>query len=185
MYAALFLLFAVLGVWQMVTRPEVRLDVLRDRGVLMRETADGRIENAYLLKVANLTREEVEYVARVDGVPGATIVGNGRLRVEANSVASLRLTVSAPDDGMLRGAQPLDIVVARLGRPDESASERSRFLFRLRRFRSSRRRRENAPVQRFAARRRVARSASPAPNIAQVSGSGTATMWATKYAGPL
>lgn len=185
MYAALFLLFAVLGVWQMVTRPEVRLDVLRDRGVLMRETADGRIENAYLLKVANLTREEVEYVARVDGVPGATIVGNGRLRVAANSVASLRLTVSAPDDSTLHGAQPLDIVVARLGRPDESASERSRFLFRLRRFRSSRRRRENAPVQRFAARRRVARSASPAPNIAQVSGSGTATMWATKYAGPL
>ncbi|WP_018411977.1 cytochrome c oxidase accessory protein CcoG [Methyloversatilis thermotolerans] len=129
LYAALLLLFGALGAWQIATRPEVRLDVLRDRGVLMRETADGRIENAYVLKVANLTRDEVEYVAQVEGVPGATIVGNDRLRVAADSVASLRLTVSAPDDGMLRGAQPLDIAVAPHARPDERASERSRFLF--------------------------------------------------------
>jgi hypothetical protein len=45
-------------------------------------------------------------------------------------VASLRLTVSAPDDGTLRGAQPLDIVVRPRDRADEQASERSRFLFR-------------------------------------------------------
>ncbi|MCV5262929.1 hypothetical protein OFC55_35260, partial [Escherichia coli] len=75
------------------------------------------------------TREEVEYVAQIDGLPGAAIVGNDRLRVAPNSVASLRLTVSAPDEGLLRGAQPLDVTVAPRGRPDAQASERSRFLF--------------------------------------------------------
>jgi cytochrome c oxidase accessory protein FixG len=129
LYAALLALFTALGVWQMASRPEVRLDVLRDRGVLMRETADGRIENAYVLKVANLTRGAVEYVAQVEGVPGATIIGNDRLRVAANSVASLRLTVSAPDDGTLRGAQPLDIAVAPQGRRNAAAGASSRFLF--------------------------------------------------------
>ena len=129
LYAALLALFAALGVWQMAARPEVRLDVLRDRGVLMRETADGRIENAYVLKVANLTRETVDYVVQVDGVPGATVVGDDRVQVAANSVASLRLTVTAPDDGRRRGAQPLEITVAASGRPDALARESSRFLF--------------------------------------------------------
>lgn len=129
LYAALLVLFAALGVWQLAARPEVRLDVLRDRGVLMRETADGRIENAYVLKVANLTRQAVEYVAQVDGVPGAEVIGTRTVRVPADSVASLRLTVAAPQDGVTGGARPLDITVTAGGPGGAQARESSRFLF--------------------------------------------------------
>lgn len=53
-YACLLLLVAAAGGWMLQTRTPVRIDVLRDRGELYRESASGHIENTYTLKVANL-----------------------------------------------------------------------------------------------------------------------------------
>ena len=127
-YAALITVCCAAALWQLATRPALRLDVLRDRSVLAREAADGRIENVYLLKVANLGAQAADFVATVEGLSGVRVAGPDRLRVPANQLASLQFTVSAPDQGE-RGARPLRIRVARADDVDIGADVDSRFLY--------------------------------------------------------
>lgn len=126
-YATLIALCAGAALWLLANRPALRVDVLRDRSVLAREAADGRIENVYLLKVANLAGDEADVVVTVDGLPGVRVAGPDRLRVPANQLASLQFTVSAPDQGE-RGARPLRIRVARADDATAVAVAESRFL---------------------------------------------------------
>lgn len=81
----------------------------------------------YLLKVANLAGDEADVVVTVDGLPGVRVAGPDRLRVPANRLASLQLTVSAADEGE-RGARPVRITVARTDDATAAAFADSRFL---------------------------------------------------------
>lgn len=72
-YAVGLLLVGGAVVWGWVTRPELRLNVLRDRGVLSRPAEDGSIENVYRLQLMNasLQARQLTVSAFVDG-PDAT-----------------------------------------------------------------------------------------------------------------
>jgi polyferredoxin len=85
----------------------LRVDVLRDRGALLRETAEGRIENAYTLKLMNLAEAPRDFTVEVSGLPGLEIVGERHFASEPGSIRAVPLTVSAPGDGELRGIQPI------------------------------------------------------------------------------
>jgi polyferredoxin len=50
----LLLLCTGMTLWTVSQRSLLMVDVLRDRGALLRETADGAIENSYTLKLMNL-----------------------------------------------------------------------------------------------------------------------------------
>ncbi len=50
-----------------LSRPPLALDVLRDRNQLYRETAEGMVENTYILKLANKTQRPRRYRLRVAG----------------------------------------------------------------------------------------------------------------------
>ncbi|MEZ0209593.1 MAG: cytochrome c oxidase accessory protein CcoG [Methylophilus sp.] len=54
-------------------KPDFRLDVLRDRGVLARYTNDGKIENVYNLKLENETEGTRDYDLKVTGLPDLAI----------------------------------------------------------------------------------------------------------------
>src|SRR5574343_670364 len=50
-YASLFVVFSVLGAWTLADRSLLLADILRDRGALLRETAEGRSESVYTVKL--------------------------------------------------------------------------------------------------------------------------------------
>lgn len=52
-YASALLLLAAAMAWGWAQRPELRLNALRDRGVLARPVEDGAVENVYRLQVMN------------------------------------------------------------------------------------------------------------------------------------
>lgn len=79
------------------------VDVLRDRGALLRETSEGRIENAYTLKLMNLDDTPRQYTVSVSGLPGLEIVGEREFSAEPGSIQPLMITVSAPG----RGCRPV------------------------------------------------------------------------------
>ncbi|NTV71339.1 MAG: cytochrome c oxidase accessory protein CcoG [Azonexaceae bacterium] len=103
-YALLLLVLVALGVWTVDQRSLLRVDILRDRNVLSRETADGRIENAYQLQVMNLTETAQHYGVRLDGDSPVEIVGKPTITVEAGSIAPLQVTLSADASALPRGS---------------------------------------------------------------------------------
>jgi polyferredoxin len=74
---------------------------------LLRETAEGEIENAYTLKLMNLSEVPRDFIVRVAGMPGVRIVGEERFTAEPGSIRPVSVTVAAPSDSSLSGIQPM------------------------------------------------------------------------------
>ncbi len=132
-YAGLLAACTLLGVWTLAERPLVRVDVLRDRGALLRETAEGGVENAYTLKIANLAEFAQEFEIAVDGIPGLRIVGPTRHAAASGRVQPLQVTLSAPPTGAsgeseLRGAQPIRFTIVSTQDPATRTVEKSTFV---------------------------------------------------------
>jgi sulfite reductase (NADPH) hemoprotein beta-component len=89
-YAGLIGVFVALGAWTLAQRSLLRVDVLRDRGSLSRETADGRIENAYTLKLINMAEQARDFEVAVSGLPGIELVGTRRFAGEAGSIRAVQ-----------------------------------------------------------------------------------------------
>lgn len=107
-YACLLFIFAALSAWTLSQRAMLRVDVLRDRGALMRETAEGRVENTYTLKLSNMEEAPRRFRIGVGGLAGLRIEGGNEYAVEPGSVRSVALTVSSPLDSLLSGVQPIE-----------------------------------------------------------------------------
>lgn len=68
-YTAILVILTVGMVVSLYFKPDFRLDVLRDRGVLARFTDEGNIENVYTLKLENDTETIRDFDLKVSGLP--------------------------------------------------------------------------------------------------------------------
>ncbi len=127
-YAALLLVFVGLGGWTLNQRSLLLVDVLRDRGALLRETPEGRIENAYTLKLMNLDDAPRHYKIAVSGLPGLEIVGAQEFSAEPGSIRPVSITVSAPGEGMPSGIQPIRFEIVGKDTPAVRVQEKSSFV---------------------------------------------------------
>lgn len=72
-YSALMLIIVSVFFAALATRTTLRVDVIRDRGVLGREVAGGMIENVYRLQIINASEQELELSLHAIGLPGLTM----------------------------------------------------------------------------------------------------------------
>lgn len=126
-YASLLLALAALGGWSLSQRPLLRVDVLRDRGALLRETAEGRIENAYTLKLMNVDDAPRRYRVAARGLAGLEIVGAGEFTAEAGSIQPVAVTLSAPAAPERSGILPIEFEIVAVDAPAIRAREKSSF----------------------------------------------------------
>ena len=66
-YAAVLALMGSMFLYTVGTRVPLRLDIIRDRGMLYRETSEGLIENIYTLRILNMDDEAHRYVISAEG----------------------------------------------------------------------------------------------------------------------
>jgi cytochrome c oxidase accessory protein FixG len=126
-YAGLLAVFCGMGVLTLAQRPLLRVDVLRDRHVLLRENTAGEIENAYTLKLMNLAESPREFTIGVSGIAGARIVGQNRFSANPGSILPVTLTVAAADKEGLSGMQPIAFLIESKDDPATRAIEKSNF----------------------------------------------------------
>ncbi len=72
-YSALMIVIVSVFVATLATRTTLRVDVIRDRGVLGREVAGGMIENVYRLQIINASEKELELSLHAIGLPGLSL----------------------------------------------------------------------------------------------------------------
>ena len=73
MYGVVLVMLLSAVVYGLATRVPLDLDVIRDRNTLFRETAEGLVENVYILKILNMDRGNHLYSLSVSGLEGATL----------------------------------------------------------------------------------------------------------------
>jgi cytochrome c oxidase accessory protein FixG len=129
-YMALVATIAAATGASLYLRDALKVDVIRDRGALARETAPGIIENVYRLQIMNTGEVPQRFSIAADGVPGIAVVGV--LQPVLVAGASSRLVpvrLQAPAEAGKPGANRIEFVVEAIGDAKLSRREKSTFLF--------------------------------------------------------
>lgn len=124
-YGALLLLICAATIAALVTRPDMRVDIIRDRASLAREVEGGLIENIYRLQIMNMTEHSRDVRVDVSGLDGIEAVGTTFVQLPPASIESVSVNVRVPYDSAEPGVH--DIVFEVFGE-DISIREATTFI---------------------------------------------------------
>lgn len=113
-YISLLVIVSLALVWSMAMRDTLKMNIIRDRGLLGREVAGGLIENVYRLQLVNATEEPLTIQVSADGIAGIKIMraDNGRdtLVLPASSTEMVPVVVQIPyESGLSSGMHEIQI----------------------------------------------------------------------------
>jgi cytochrome c oxidase accessory protein FixG len=120
---------AAVGV-SLYLRDTLKVDVIRDRAALVRESAPGVIENVYRLQIMNTGEAPRRFSIAVDGVPGIRVVGVEQpIAMGGASTLLVPVRVQAPAEAGKPGANRIEFVIEAVGDAKLARREKSTFLF--------------------------------------------------------
>lgn len=127
-YAALLSIMIGAFSYSLISRIPLELDVIRDRGALYQLTGLGQIENAYTLKVMNMTDETQEFTVSVAGLDGLKISTATQITVNAGEVYTLPTSVEVDPKNMQESTYDIEFIVQSNSDTTLKATSESRFL---------------------------------------------------------
>jgi polyferredoxin len=112
-------------------RIPVKLNVLKDRANLVRETNDGWMENVYRLQIMNTSETPHQFAITVKGLPGARLVTDTPI-VNLSGAAAVVVPVSVQVDpnAVPPGSHRIDFEVKAVGDEKLAAEAYSSFYLR-------------------------------------------------------
>jgi cytochrome c oxidase accessory protein FixG len=111
-------------------RSPLKVDVIRDRGALVRDAGSGLIENVYRLQFINTDENPRRYAVTVSGLAGAQVVLPKPVEVPAATTQSFAVLVRLDPAGLSPGSHPIVFHVIDRDRPEVKTDEKSRFYMR-------------------------------------------------------
>ncbi|MDI6750576.1 MAG: cytochrome c oxidase accessory protein CcoG [Rhodocyclaceae bacterium] len=125
----LILLAIVSGlIWGIANKPDLRVNVIRDRGVLAREVEGGLVENIYRLQVMNVSEQPHRYRITVSGLDGIQLEGEPVLEVEPATTKSFSYAVRVPPEAAPKGSHTIYFDVKAEGNEKIAVHEKATFL---------------------------------------------------------
>ena len=106
-YSAILLIIVAATAWSLATRIPLRVDVIRDRAMLYREADNEQIENVFSLHVMNTHERPRRYRIEVNGIEGASIVGEQIVEVPAASNKNFLVVVTVKDGAAPKGSNKI------------------------------------------------------------------------------
>ncbi len=120
---------AAVGV-SLYLRETLKVDVIRDRAALARESGPGVIENVYRLQIMNTSEAPQRISIAVDGVPGMALAGVEQpIAIAGASALLVPVRVQAPAEAGKPGANRIEFVIETAGEAKIVRREKSTFLF--------------------------------------------------------
>src|SRR4029453_14328538 len=99
-YTSLLAVIIVATGVSLALRTPLKVDVIRDRGALARETTSGMIENVYRLQIMNTGERARQFTIAAEGLPGLKVVGVEQpIAVDGTATRLVPLRVQAPAEG--------------------------------------------------------------------------------------
>jgi cytochrome c oxidase accessory protein FixG len=127
-YATLLSIMIGAFSYSLITRIPLELDVIRDRGALYQLTGMGQFENAYTLKVMNMSDEDQDFKLSVSGLEGLKITTITDITVRSGEVYTLPTSVELDPKYMKSSTYDIEFIIQSKDDPDLKAESESRFL---------------------------------------------------------
>jgi cytochrome c oxidase accessory protein FixG len=115
-YSVLMLVLVTVFIGALATRTTLRVDVIRDRGMLGREVAGGLIENVYRLQMLNASEDSLRLTLSVEGASGLALkivdgtTSSTTVEIPSASNRIVAVVVRAPLGAMSSGPHPITFV---------------------------------------------------------------------------
>ena len=128
-YSGILTAIAVTLIVAVLLRVPLKLDVLRDRNALYRETFDGLIENSYTLKVMNMDNSTHRYVISARGIDGLKLqMDRPEVTVAAGEVMEVPVRLQADEHNLKQRSTPIYFRVQTANGETLAAEQMARFL---------------------------------------------------------
>lgn len=100
-YIVLITFFVSFIAYNLVTRKGFDFQSIRDRNSVYQVLGDGRVSNAYEIKISNMTNDNCDYTLKVDGIDAELVLGEIPIKVKtgdtrSTSVLLLEKTSTSP-----------------------------------------------------------------------------------------
>ena len=129
-YSALLVVIVAAFFGGLLLRSPLKVDVIRDRGAMVRDAAGGRIENVYRLQFINTDENTHRYRVTVSGLPGLEVVAPPAIEVPPATTQTFAVSVRADPAGLAPGAHAIVFHINEIERTGVRADEKSRFFVR-------------------------------------------------------
>jgi cytochrome c oxidase accessory protein FixG len=106
-YSVVFFGIVAAFLYTLANRVPLRVDVIRDRLTLSRETPDGGIENIYRLQIINMDGRPHQYSISAKGIDGLKITHGDRVDIPALGTVNLNVTLEASRLAINKPTQPV------------------------------------------------------------------------------
>ncbi len=128
-YAAVLLLIATAAGVSLYLRNPLKMDVIRDRGALARESSPGVMENVYRIQIMNTDEKARSFRLSVEGLPGIRVADLPEpIEVGAAATRLLPLRLQVPADAAAPGPHKIEIVIEAVDDAAVARREKSTFI---------------------------------------------------------
>lgn len=111
----------------LMTRPSLELDVIRDRNSLYNETFDGNIQNTYTLVIKNKSQREQTFKISSSGLQGGVLIGPTNVSVPGSSLIRQPVTISnSPENLNMPITEFLFVITSER---EDTATEQTTFIY--------------------------------------------------------
>ncbi|WP_184193377.1 cytochrome c oxidase accessory protein CcoG [Chitinimonas taiwanensis] len=109
LYSAVLLVVAVAVVASLLLKSPVKVNIMRDRNALVRETDEGLLENSYRLQIQNTDETGHRFIIRADGLPDLKVLTDQGdiVEVPANGSAQVGVRVQVEPQFVSRGSKKI------------------------------------------------------------------------------
>ncbi len=128
LYTGILFLITAAFVYSLSTRIPLRVDVLRDRGVMSREVGDGLTENVYLLHIMNMQDTARTFSVKAEGLEGIRMDGRDTFTVPPLQNMTEPINVRVPAGEGKPGANTIQFIIVDTEKPDVRRDEKSTFI---------------------------------------------------------
>lgn len=132
-YGLLLISTTLLLTYLLATRIPLRLDIFRDRTTLYRETAEGLIENTYLLKVMNMSQKNHVYHIKINAPIQFNYIGKKTVFIKEGALASFPITLSIEPEKIKQRNTTVTFVIETENQLTDKVNTISRFIAPLER----------------------------------------------------
>ncbi|MDJ0956009.1 MAG: cytochrome c oxidase accessory protein CcoG [Arenicellales bacterium] len=128
-YAGILLVLLITVVYSIAVRTPAKLDIIRDRNTLYRETGEGLIENVYTLRILNKDDESHNYVITIEGLPEMQLLMDKQdIAVEAGAVKDVTARIQIDPVDIKSASNEITFHLAARDKPEIAVSETARFV---------------------------------------------------------
>ncbi|WP_434629789.1 cytochrome c oxidase accessory protein CcoG [Chromobacterium sp. CV08] len=129
LYSLVLAIVFTAAITSLALRKPFKVDIIRDRASLVRETEEGWLENTYTVKIINTTDQEQRFRISAVGLPDLKAKAETpEIRIAAAEAGSVTVHVEADPQYATKGSHEIHFVIESVNHPPLRVEEKSSFI---------------------------------------------------------